>query len=61
MPDGEVQVPCRERKVGTHFPAAVLKEDIDVLRILKMMRELHDVFVVQVSVQLDFIDDLEEA
>lgn len=26
-----------------------------------MMRELHNVFVMQVSVQLNFIDDLEEA
>lgn len=41
-----------------HLPAAVLQEDVDALRVLKVVGELDDVLVVQVAVQLDLVGDL---
>lgn len=45
---------------GTHFSAAVLQQDVDVLLVLEMVIKVHDVFVVQRSVQLDFSVNLAE-
>lgn len=41
-----------------YFSAAVLQQDVDVLLVLEMVIKVHDVFVVQRSVQLDFSVDL---
>lgn len=43
---------------GTHFSTTVLQQDVDVLLVLKVVIKMHDVFVVQDSVQLDFSVDL---
>lgn len=45
---------------GTHLSAAVLQQDVDVLLVLEMVVKVHDVFVVQRSVQLDFSVNLAE-
>mgnify|MGYP001857206415 CR=1 FL=1 len=53
------QDPERGGCPSPHLPTAVLQEDVDALRILKIVGELDDVLVVQVTVQLDLIGDLE--
>lgn len=45
---------------AAHLSAAELEEDVDVVLVLKMMRKLDDVFVLEGFVQLDFIRYLKE-
>lgn len=51
---------CSPSQTGTHFSTAVFQQDVDVLLVLEMVIKVHDVFVVQRSVQLDFSVDLRE-
>lgn len=44
----------------TYFSTAVFQQDVDVLLVLEMVIEVHYVFVVQCSVQLNFSVDLSE-
>lgn len=37
----------------THFAAAVFQQDVDVFLVLEMVIKVHNVFMVQYSVQLD--------
>lgn len=39
---------------STYFSTAVLQQNVDVLFVLKMVIEVHNVFMVQHSVQLNF-------
>lgn len=39
---------------NTHFSAAVLQQNIDVLFVLKMVIKVHNVLVMKGSMQLDF-------
>lgn len=49
-----------ELRQGTHFSAAILQQDVDVLLVLEVVIKVHDVLVVQRSVQLDFSVNLAE-
>lgn len=39
---------------GTYFSTAVFQQDVDVLLVLKVVIKVHNVFMVQYSVQLNF-------
>lgn len=43
----------------THFAAAVFQQDVDVFLVLEMVIKVHNVFMVQYSVQLDLSVNLQ--
>lgn len=43
---------------GTYFSTAVFQQDVDVLLVFKMVIKVHNVLMVQYSMQLDFSVDL---
>lgn len=46
--------------VSTHFSTAIFQEDVDVFLVLEMVIKVHNVFMVQRSVQLNFSVNLVE-
>lgn len=48
------------RTSQTYFAAAVFQQDVDVFLVLEMVVKVHDVFMMQYSVQLDLSVNLAE-